>query len=70
MDLKKVNNRDHQDGSYLAEFLVKKGYEVHGLKRPTSLLSTDRIDHLYREPQELDSPLISIMAISRTRLAF
>jgi len=36
-----------QDGAYLAEFLLGKGYEVHGIKRRTSLFSTDRIDHLY-----------------------
>ena len=41
-----------QDGSYLAEFLLKKGYEVHGIKRRTSLINTDRIDHLYQEPNE------------------
>jgi len=41
-----------QDGAYLAEFLLKKGYEVHGLKRRTSLFNTDRIDHLYRDPHE------------------
>lgn len=41
-----------QDGAYLAEFLLKKGYEVHGLKRRSSLLNTDRIDHLYRDPHE------------------
>ncbi len=39
-----------QDGSYLAEFLLNKGYEVHGIKRRTSLINTDRIDHLYEEP--------------------
>ncbi len=39
-----------QDGSYLAEFLLKKGYEVHGIKRHTSLLNTDRIDRLYQDP--------------------
>ena len=39
-----------QDGSYLADFLLKKGYEVHGIKRRTSLINTDRIDHLYQEP--------------------
>tara|TARA_X000000950_G_scaffold289382_2_gene412632 strand:- start:25205 stop:26254 length:1050 start_codon:yes stop_codon:yes gene_type:complete len=39
-----------QDGSYLAEFLLNKGYEVHGIKRRTSLINTDRIDHLYQEP--------------------
>ena len=39
-----------QDGSYLAEFLLNKGYEVHGIKRRTSLFNTDRIDHLYQDP--------------------
>ncbi len=39
-----------QDGAYLAEFLIKKGYEVHGIKRRTSLINTDRIDHLYQAP--------------------
>lgn len=39
-----------QDGSYLAEFLLKKGYEVHGIKRRSSLFNTDRIDHLYHDP--------------------
>jgi GDPmannose 4,6-dehydratase len=39
-----------QDGSYLAEFLLNKGYEVHGIKRQTSLLTTDRIDRLYQDP--------------------
>jgi len=41
-----------QDGSYLAEFLLTKGYVVHGIKRRTSLINTDRIDHLYQEPYE------------------
>ena len=39
-----------QDGAYLSEFLLKKGYQVHGLKRRSSLLNTDRIDHLYQDP--------------------
>ena len=43
-----------QDGSYLAEFLLDKGYEVHGVKRRTSLFNTDRIDHLYQDPHEQD----------------
>jgi len=42
-----------QDGAYLAEFLLKKGYIVHGLKRRSSLFNTDRIDHLYQDPHEL-----------------
>jgi len=37
-----------QDGTYLAEFLLNKGYEVHGIKRRASSFNTDRIDHLYR----------------------
>ena len=41
-----------QDGSYLAEFLLKKGYEVHGIKRRTSLFNTQRIDHIYQDPHE------------------
>ena len=41
-----------QDGAYLAEFLLDKGYEVHGIKRRTSLFNTNRIDHLYQEPYE------------------
>ena len=47
-----------QDGSYLAEFLLKKGYEVHGIKRRTSLINTDRIDHLYQEPNEINRKFI------------
>lgn len=38
-----------QDGSYLAEFLLKKGYVVHGIKRRSSMFNTDRIDHLYQD---------------------
>ena len=47
-----------QDGAYLAEFLLKKGYEVHGIKRRASLFNTDRIDHLYQGPHEPDRRLI------------
>ncbi len=47
-----------QDGSYLAEFLLDKGYEVHGIKRRTSLFNTDRIDHLYQDPHEKGRRLI------------
>src|SRR5512141_115373 len=43
-----------QDGAYLAEFLLEKGYEVHGVKRRTSLFNTDRIDHLYQDPHDKD----------------
>lgn len=44
-----------QDGAYLAEFLLNKGYEVHGIRRRTSLFNTDRIDHLYRDPHDRDA---------------
>lgn len=44
-----------QDGSYLAELLLQKGYEVHGIKRRTSLFNTDRIDHIYQDPHEKNS---------------
>ena len=47
-----------QDGSYLAEFLLSKGYEVHGIKRRSSLINTDRIDHLYEDPQIVDRKFI------------
>lgn len=43
-----------QDGAYLAEFLLNKGYVVHGIKRRTSLFNTDRIDHLYKDRHERD----------------
>jgi GDPmannose 4,6-dehydratase len=47
-----------QDGAYLAEYLIKKGYIVHGVKRRSSLLNTDRIDHLYQDPHESGRQLI------------
>ena len=47
-----------QDGAYLAELLLKKGYEVHGIKRRTSLFNTDRIDHLYQDPHEQNQRFI------------
>jgi len=47
-----------QDGSYLAEFLLNKGYIVHGIKRRASLFNTDRIDHLYQDPHVLNRNLI------------
>ncbi|NVZ10786.1 GDP-mannose 4,6-dehydratase [Allochromatium humboldtianum] len=47
-----------QDGAYLAEFLLNKGYMVHGLKRRTSLFNTDRIDHLYQDPHEPDQRFV------------
>ena len=47
-----------QDGAYLAEFLLDKGYEVHGIKRRSSSFNTDRIDHLYQDPHETGRKLI------------
>lgn len=47
-----------QDGSYLAELLIEKGYEVHGIKRRTSLFNTDRIDHLYQDPHDTNRRLV------------
>jgi len=47
-----------QDGAYLAEFLLKKGYVVHGIKRRTSLINTQRIDHLYQDPHDPDRRLV------------
>src|SRR5437868_7672190 len=47
-----------QDGAYLAEFLLGKGYVVHGIKRRTSLINTERIDHLYQDPHDQDRRLI------------
>lgn len=46
-----------QDGAYLAEFLLEKGYEVHGIKRRSSLFNTDRIDHLYQDPHKPNTKL-------------
>ncbi len=47
-----------QDGAYLAEFLLAKGYAVHGIKRRASLLNTDRVDHLYQDPHEPDQRFV------------
>ena len=47
-----------QDGAYLAEFLLAKGYLVHGIKRRSSLINTQRIDHLYQDPHDPDPRLI------------
>jgi len=47
-----------QDGAYLAEFLLEKGYQVHGIKRRTSLFNTDRIDHLYQDPHEKEQKFV------------
>ena len=48
-----------QDGSYLAEFLLEKGYEVHGIKRRASLFNTQRIDHIYQDPH-VDQPKLKL----------
>ncbi len=62
MDLKRSNMKKAlitgvtgQDGSYLAEFLLEKGYEVHGIKRRASLFNTERVDHIYEDPHN-DNP--------------
>lgn len=47
-----------QDGAYLASFLIEKGYEVHGIKRKTSLINTQRLDHIYNDPHDIDKKLI------------
>jgi GDPmannose 4,6-dehydratase len=47
-----------QDGSYLAELLLEKGYSVHGIKRRASSFNTSRIDHLYQDPHEQDPRLV------------
>ena len=46
-----------QDGAYLTELLLEKGYEVHGIKRRASLFNTDRIDHLYQDPHKENTRL-------------
>ena len=48
-----------QDGSYLAEFLLEKGYEVHGIKRRASSFNTDRINHIYQDPHD-DNPMFHL----------
>ena len=56
-----------QDGSYLAELLLDKGYEVHGIKRRASLFNTERVDHIYQDPHVEQCPLQAcITAISPT----
>ena len=47
-----------QDGSYLAELLLEKGYEVHGIKRRSSSFNTGRIDHIYQDPHEKNKKLV------------
>src|SRR6476660_959127 len=54
IDMKKalITGITGQDGAYLAEFLLGKGYDVHGIKRRASSLNTQRVDHLYQDPHE------------------
>ena len=52
-----------QDGSYLAEFLLAKGYEVHGINVRSSSFNTERIDHIYEDPSIHDNRFIYIMVI-------
>src|SRR5262245_38109550 len=52
-----ITNITEQDGAYLAELLLQKGYDVHGIKRRASSFNTDRIDHLYQDPHERDVKL-------------
>ena len=54
-----------QDGAYLAELLLEKGYEVHGVKRRTSLINTDRIDHLYEAFLSNSPPIFCLFISSR-----
>jgi len=49
-----------QDGSYLAELLLEKGYEVHGVKRRSSSFNTQRVDHIYQDPHELKSASLKL----------
>src|SRR5712664_3885006 len=61
MNLKKIaliTGVTGQDGSYLADFLLKKGYVVHGIKRRASLFNTNRIDHLYQDPHVSNRNLV------------
>jgi len=55
-----------QDGSYLSEFLLAKGYEVHGIKRRASSFNTDRVDHIFRDYHETDNRFFLHYAISQT----
>ncbi len=57
-----------QDGSYLTELLLSKGYEVHGIIRRTSLFNTDRIDHLYVDPHKQSSFHLTSSRKTRPRI--
>jgi GDP-D-mannose dehydratase len=58
--------KNREDGAYLAELLLGKGYEVHGIKRRSSTFNTGRVDHLYRDLHEPDVHFKLLMAISPT----
>src|ERR1700728_3688993 len=58
MKIALVTGINGQDGAYLAELLLEKGYMVHGIKRRSSLFNTDRIDHLYQDPHANDQNFI------------
>ena len=59
-----------QDGSYLAELLIEKGYLVHGIKRRSSSLNTSRIDHIYQDPYEKKKISFFIMEMSQMQYLF
>ncbi len=59
-----------QDGSYLADFLLKKKYIVHGVKRRSSSLNTSRIDHIYQDPHEKKKAFYYIMVTLQTPLLY
>ena len=56
-----------QDGAYLAELLLSKDYEVHGIKRRSSLFNTERIDHLYEDPHEKNIKSFAYYSKNTTR---
>jgi GDP-D-mannose dehydratase len=56
-----------QDGAYLSDFLLAKGYEVHGIKRRSSLFNTDRIDHLYHDPHTCNRAGRSVRSVLSSR---
>ena len=59
-----------QDGSYLAELLIKKGYLVHGVKRRSSSLNTSRVDHIYQDPYEKKKIFFFIMEMLLMQFLF
>ena len=58
-----------QDGSYLAELLLAKGYEVHGIVRRSSSFNTERLDHIYQDPHVAELPAAAALRRSRRRAA-